>query len=825
MLSLFSTKKDPMKDKMLNHKITKPLSIILSLGMLLNSHGNVYASPSANIRHQDVSLQAAAKTLFVDKNNTGGNGCNDSWAGTIAQPLCTINKGLSLLQPGDTLYVRKGTYPSFSVSNSGSSGKYITISGYNGEMPFVKGGQGIELRGTSYVALSGFEVSGATGNWTGGISLTNSNTANPRYNVIEGNKVHGNIYAGMSGIKISEGSYNKILHNEVYDNYFTGIRVSGVSSSITENEIGYNLVYNHTLAGGDSDGIGLSGTTVTRTYIHDNVVHDNSDDGIDTWNSTYNIIVGNVSYNHNGVGDGNGFKLGGVDGGHNLIKNNIAYNNKARGFDSNGSGGNVYYQNVAYNNTGFGFQDNWRRDAACTAKTCPGVFINNIGYNNGKGNFSAGTSTSISHNNIWYSDSGSPKAAYDATVYSSLSELYAASGNKLDNPNAGGLSSLAVNPQFINAAGHQFWLTDSSPAINHGDPSNPGQVPAVNCVDIGAFEYGLYTISVVSIARASADPTNAASVNFTVTFSVPVTGVDKTDFTLVTTGGVTKSVISKVSGSGAVYTVTVGTGSGSGTLHLNLRDDDSIRSAYLVPLGDAGTRNGDFTTGETFTINKTRPTVLSTLRADADPTSAASVNFIVTFSEPVTGVDARDFKLTGTGSMTKSKPVITNVAGSGATYTVTASTGTGVNTGPGTMRLDLVANKSIIGINLLTASYKSGEVYSIDKAPMVVSILRGNPAHTELASVKFKVKFSEPVTGVDVNDFTIFSDALLDAAVLSVSGSGANWVIVVNTGTGSGLLGLDLIDDDTVMDTLGNPLGGGGWVNGDYKTGQVYNVR
>lgn len=812
---------------MLNHKTNKLLGIILSLGMLLNSYGNAYASASANIKYQDVSTQAVSKTLIVDRNNIGGSGCNDAWAGTITQPLCTIDKGLSLLQPGDTLLVRKGTHPSFSVSVSGLADKYITISGYNGEMPHIQGGQGIELRGTSYVVLRGFEVNGATGNWTGGISLTNSDTANPSYNIVEGNKVHGNTYAGMSGIKISEGSYNKILHNEVYDNYFTGIRVSGVSGIITDNEIGYNIVYNHTLAGSDSDGIGLNGTTVTRTYIHDNIVHDNSDDGIDTWNSTNNTIVGNVSYNHNGVGDGNGFKMGGVNGGHNLIKNNIAYNNKARGFDSNGSGGNIYYQNVAYNNIGFGFQDNWRRDANCNASTCPGVFINNIGYNNGKGNFSAGTSTSDAHNNIWYSDSGSPKVAYDATVYSSLFEFYAASGNSLDNPNAGNFSSLQVNPQFINAAGLQFGLLDSSPAIDHGDPANPGQIAAVNCVDIGAFEYGLNIASVISIGRANADPAKAANVIFTVNFSEPVTGVDKTDFALVTTGEITKAKISKVSGTGATYNVTVATGAGSGSLDLALVDNDSVKGVWLNPLGGVGSGNGDFTTGESYAIDKTKPVALSILRMDAGLTSAFSVSYTVTFSEPVTGVDIKDFKLVSTGSLPKTKPAITGVSGGGATYKVTVSTGTGANTSPGILRLDLIANKSIkdAALNPLATSFKTGEVYTVDKPPMVLSIVRSNPNPTKLAMVKYTVKFSEAVTGVDIFDFATITDLLAETSVISVSGSNSTWVVVVNTGSGSGTLRLDLKDDDSIMDASGYPLGGAGEFNGDYTTGQVYDVR
>ncbi|MBI5962997.1 MAG: S-layer homology domain-containing protein [Chloroflexi bacterium] len=579
-------------------KVHRTLSLVLACGLLFTTFGNVYASPPINGRQQDAVMQAVASTYIVDKNNIGGNGCNDSWAGTLAQPFCTINKGITLLQPGDTLLIRRGIYPSFFVSKSGTAGNPITISGYDNEMPLINSGQGIELKGTSYINLRGFEVTGATGNWAGGINVVETSTARPLYNIIEGNKVHDNTFASMSGIKISEGSYNKVLHNEVYNNYFVGIRIAGVSSAITDNEIGYNTVYNHTLAGVDSDGIGLYGETVTRTYIHDNIVHDNSDDGIDTWNSSNNIIIGNISYNHVGVGDGNGFKMGGTGGGSNIIKNNIAYNNKARGFDSNGSGGNVYYHNVAYNNTGFGFQDTWRRDTSCTANSCPGIFINNIGYNNVKGNFSAGPSTLTSHNNIWYSDSGSPRTAYNATVYSSLPAFYAASGNRLDNPNAGDLSSLWVNPQFTNPSVFQFDLLPTSPAIDHGDPSNPGQVTAINRVDIGSFEYGSNFISVVNIVRAGITPTNLASVDFTVTFSVPVTGVDVGDFTLTTTGSVSDSAVSGTSGSGSVYTVTVNTGSGDGTLRLDVLNDGTIKDAALNPLG-AG-----FTSGEFYTIVK-----------------------------------------------------------------------------------------------------------------------------------------------------------------------------------------------------------------------------
>lgn len=65
--------------------------------------------------------------------------------------------------------------------------------------------------------------------------------------------------------------------------------------------------------------------------------------------------------------------------------------------------------------------------------------------------------------------------------------------------------------------------------------------------------------TVVSIVRAAASPTSAASVPFTVTFSESVTGIDASDFTVAATGSVAPSIAS-VTGSGATRTVTVNTG-------------------------------------------------------------------------------------------------------------------------------------------------------------------------------------------------------------------------------------------------------------------------
>jgi hypothetical protein len=109
-------------------------------------------------------------------------------------------------------------------------------------------------------------------------------------------------------------------------------------------------------------------------------------------------------------------------------------------------------------------------------------------------------------------------------------------------------------------------------------------------------------LSVVSINLASADPTApATSVDWTVTFSASVTGVDATDFVLVPGGSVTGATITGVTGGGTTWTVTASTGTGAGSLGLNLVDDDTIVNAGLVPLGGAGAGNGNFT-GQVYTV-------------------------------------------------------------------------------------------------------------------------------------------------------------------------------------------------------------------------------
>lgn len=320
---------------------------------------------------------------------------------------------------------------------------------------------------------------------------------------------------------------------------------------------------------------------------------------------------------------------------------------------------------------------------------------------------------------------------------------------------------------------------------------------------VDEFMIGQGNPSVTSITSLTSSPTNADILNFQVTFSEAVTGVDPSDFFLTSnTNGV---VIQKVSGSGSTYTVSIHSGSGDGTIRLDVQDDDTIVNSVGNMLGGVGLENGNFANGTSITIDRTAPTIISILRAGTTPSNAASVDFTVTFSETVTGLDNGDFSVS-----TNASAQVATVTGSGNLYTVSVSTGAGDDV----LRLDFIDNDSVIDLaGNPTTQGLSGETYTIDRtAPTVVSITRAGDVND--ASVDYAVRFSEPVTGVDGSDFIL--STMNGATIGTISGIGDLYTVTVNINPGSDAIRLDVSDNDTIYDGAGNPLGGIGIGNGNF---------
>src|SRR5208283_2602272 len=69
---------------------------------------------------------------------------SDSFPGTLSQPFLTIQKAASVMEAGDTAFIRAGTYRETVIpKNSGTQNAPITFMPYNGESVTVSGADAI----------------------------------------------------------------------------------------------------------------------------------------------------------------------------------------------------------------------------------------------------------------------------------------------------------------------------------------------------------------------------------------------------------------------------------------------------------------------------------------------------------------------------------------------------------------------------------------------------------------------------------------------------------------------------------------------------------
>jgi hypothetical protein len=319
--------------------------------------------------------------------------------------------------------------------------------------------------------------------------------------------------------------------------------------------------------------------------------------------------------------------------------------------------------------------------------------------------------------------------------------------------------------------------------------------------------------TITSILRASTNPTNASTVNYTVTFGAPVTGLTAANFSLSTTGTVSGTVGPPVAGAGnTTWTVPVNAITGSGTLTLHLANDANLSADITTTLPFAG---------ETYTIDKAAPTVTSSVRQNpaTATTGATSLTFRVTFSEAVTGITTSSFAfVTTTGSTIGTIASVATVSGSsGMQYDVTVN---GVS-GNGTVRLDVKNSGSGISDavgNALSGGFTTGETYAISQSVTIASVTRLDLSPTATAQVSYRVVFSGSVTGLTNSNFTptVTSGSISGASISSVSaGPGTTYTVDVSTGTGNGTLRLDVTSSTGTTPVISNA---------PYTTGEEYTI-
>ncbi|MFN7621602.1 MAG: hypothetical protein ACK5RS_00485, partial [Acidobacteriota bacterium] len=298
-------------------------------------------------------------------------------------------------------------------------------------------------------------------------------------------------------------------------------------------------------------------------------------------------------------------------------------------------------------------------------------------------------------------------------------------------------------------------------------------------------------LNVQSIARVGSNPSSSETISWTVTFSEAVTGVTAANFALTGSRG---AEITSVTGSGTTWTVTANVGTADGALGLSM-----INSTGVTNSAGLGLTNVPFSTGDTVTLApritgidqmSTNPVVVS---STSSPSNTAEVDFMIHFSETVTGLTTSKFMLMGSSASDSS---ILTVTGSGKDWTIRVRVG-----GTGMVALMMMSSTGVqdsdgnpVGNLSMMSKY-----YHV--APRILSMTRVTASPTSLARVNYTVTFSESVTGLTPANFTVVTTGGSGAAVTAVTGSGTTWTVTVDLGATPGSVALRLANSTGVRDS------------------------
>ena len=313
---------------------------------------------------------------------------SDSNAGTESAPFQSINKGISMLNPGDTVYVMEGVYtnnnfgtvdPStntnmsnphvVTVNKSGTEDAYITLRNYPCHTPKIKfdGRGGIIISNNmNYIIIEGFEVEGPSQDIDYSMAI-----ADREYKILcaedgDSSTNYNNAYFGGKGIWGGYGAHKHVIirNNIVHDTPGSAIRFNDSDYITIEDNIVYNsnwwtssassaIVFAETISEDGDNGSNI------KMIIRGNLVYNN-------WNripfyvtqlpdnsGNTNPNYGTASYNN--ILDGQGIYVTRSDPGYNgtfLFENNICVNNGKNGinFDHSQSASAIYQNNTLYFN-------------------------------------------------------------------------------------------------------------------------------------------------------------------------------------------------------------------------------------------------------------------------------------------------------------------------------------------------------------------------------------------------------------------------------------------------------------------------------------------
>jgi hypothetical protein len=385
-------------------------------------------------------VDAATYYVATTGNDTTGTGA-------IGAPFRTLPKALSVMGPGDTVFLRGGTYstPTAFTVPCGAPNLPLSIRNYQTETAILS---------------------------------QNSTADRPVMNV----------GTGQCGYVVIEGSYN--ASTDTYGLVLHGVRISLGEASNDSSTGGHHItIRNVEVRATNSHMIthGAHHIHLDNVDIHDNVsshcmyVHWN--DSI-LENSKIHGCGGFGIHWRNSKGDSGACQAEGCGSSRNIIRNNKIYNNGIK--HAGGSGltmthgfDNQVYNNVAYDNWEYGISVDTRNSKVWNNT----VTNNNLSNLSNQGGLRVNNTSNDVINNI--------------VTGNRVEQIFSTKGTSLTY--AGLHHNLTSgDPLFVNTTTKDFHLRSGSPAINTG-ANLAGKVtkdfdgatrPVGPAYDIGAYEFG-----------------------------------------------------------------------------------------------------------------------------------------------------------------------------------------------------------------------------------------------------------------------------------------------------------------------------------------------
>ena len=453
-----------------------------------------------------LSIQLVLAQDFYVSDSNG----SDNNSGTIESPFKTINKGISMVNAGGTVYVMEGVYqnenygtvdPStntnmnnehvVTINKSGTEGAYITLRNYPGHTPKIQfdGRGGIVISNDmNYIIVEGFEVEGPAQDIDYDMAEADRNYKIEMAEDEDDSTNYNHSYFGGKGIWGGYGAHHNIIirNNIVHDTCGSAIRFNDSDHILIENNIVYNSNWwtssaSSAIVLAESIAVAGDNTNDIKMIIRGNIVYNN-------WNRIRFYVTqlpdnsgnNNPNYgtaNFQSIWDGQGIYVTRSDPDYNgtfLFENNLCLNNGKNGinFDHSHSASAIYQNNTLYfNGVHEIIQDLSVAEGnpAHRGQKVGGIKANHVLNATVVNNIMVTRDSEFSAlqlNNVY-----GTRVATDNIIVNGTYAWPATESNNLIN----------VDPMFISAPetvngpltieGTDFSLTEDSPAINAGNPS------------------------------------------------------------------------------------------------------------------------------------------------------------------------------------------------------------------------------------------------------------------------------------------------------------------------------------------------------------------